>query len=67
MLGWQVAANRGSMNIGGQDQEVLGRKFADMSMTAERGDGAPWVITKVKDKERALQILAAQENPEVRR
>ena len=61
-LGWQVAANRGSMNIDGQDQEVLVRKFADISMTAERADGAPRVLTKVKDKERALEILAAREN-----
>ena len=67
MLGWQVAANRGSMNIDGQDQEVLVRKFGDISMTAERADGAPRVLTKVKDKERALEILAAKENPEVRR
>ena len=67
MLGWQVAANRGSMNIDGQDQEVLVRKFGDISMTAEGADGTPRILTKVKDKERALEILAAKENPEVRR
>ena len=62
LLGQQVSGNRGKMSLDREEREVLVRKFGDLSMTAERADGAPKVLTRVNDKEKALDILAGIES-----